>query len=103
MTEWVTPGMLDWILVGVGLEFFALRTWLITRGEKEWAGPLFFFLISGALLMASVRMALSGASTRVLAILLGFSFLTHILFFVRVKDLIFPVRGESTGRDQELL
>ena len=94
--------MLDWILAGMGVEFFVLRAWLIARGEGAWTVPLFFFLLSGVLLMLSLRFVLSGSPAPWLEVILGLSCVTHLLFLFRAKMLIFSSASSGASRDGEL-
>ena len=56
------PALIDAILVGVALEFLGLTWWLMRRGQSRWIAPVFWFLASGAALMAALRSATIGAS-----------------------------------------
>lgn len=70
--------MFDMVLAGVAAEF-AFLTFLLGRiGHRAWAWPLFWFLVSGGLLMAAVRSALSGLPHMVIGGVLFISLLTHI-------------------------
>lgn len=70
--------MFDAVIVGVAAEFGLLALLLARAGLREWIWPLFWFLLSGALLMASVRSALSGVPHPVIGTVLFISLLTHV-------------------------
>jgi hypothetical protein len=71
------PWMFDLVLIGVAGEFALLALLLARRGHRPWAWPLMWFLISGALLMAAVRSALSEAPDGMVGGVLFASLLTH--------------------------
>ncbi len=77
MDEWLTPRMLDGILVGVAVEFVALGAVLVRASATRWIAPLFLFLTSGALLLAALRGALAGAEELWLSAALLASGLAH--------------------------
>lgn len=70
--------MFDLVLAGVAAEFGLLAFLLARSGHRPWAWPLFWFLVSGGLLMAAVRSALSGVPHVVIAGVLFASLLTHV-------------------------
>ncbi len=72
------PWMFDLVLLGVAGEFALLAFLLASSGYRPWAWPLMWFLISGALLMAAVRSAVSEAPDLVVAGVLVASLLTHV-------------------------
>lgn len=71
------PWMFDLVLIAVAGEFALLGLMLARRGHRLWAWPLMWFLISGALLMAAVRSALSEAPDEMVGGMLFASLLTH--------------------------
>jgi hypothetical protein len=71
------PWMFDLVLIGVAGEFALLAFLLARSGHRRWAWPLMWFLISGALLMAAVRSAVSEAQDGVVGGVLFASLLTH--------------------------
>ncbi len=72
------PWMFDLVIAGVAAEFLALSFLLARAGHRPWAWPLFWFLLSGALLMAAVRSALAGVPHPVIGGVLIVSLLTHV-------------------------
>ena len=72
------PWMFYAVLIGVAAEFVLLAFLLARTGRRAWAWPLFWFLLSGALLMAAVRSAVSGAPHAVIGGVLFISLLTHL-------------------------
>ncbi len=72
------PWMFDLVLAGVAAEFIGLAYLLARAGQRPWAWPLFWFLISGALLMSAVHSALADVPDGVVAVILIVSLLTHL-------------------------
>ena len=72
------PWMFDLVLLGVAAEFALLAALLARKGHRPWAVPLFWFLVSGALLRAAVRFAIADADDRLTGSLLMISLLTHL-------------------------
>ncbi len=72
------PWMFDLVLLGVAIEFVGVAYLLARSGQKPWAWPLMWFLISGALLMAAVRSAISEAPDVVVGGVLFVSLVTHL-------------------------
>ncbi len=70
--------MFDLVLAGVAAEFALLTFLLVRSGQRAWAWPLFWFLVSGGLLMAAVRSALDGMPHMVIGGVLFISLLTHL-------------------------
>jgi hypothetical protein len=70
--------MFDLVILGVAAEFLLLAFLLARAGRKSWAWPLFWFLLSGALLMAAVRSTLAGLPHPVIGGILIVSLLTHV-------------------------
>ena len=70
--------MFDVVLAGVAAEFALLAFLLARRGHRAWAWPLFWFLVSGGLLMAAVRSAVNGLPHPVIGGVLFVSLLTHL-------------------------
>ena len=77
MAEWLSiPRLVDLILLGMALEAF----WLFRRHRRRGlAGtpPMILHLISGALLLLSMKLALTGTSTIMVASTLGLAGLAH--------------------------
>ena len=71
------PWMFDFVIAGVASEFLLLAFLLTRAGRTPWAWPLFWFLLSGALLMAAVRSTLEGLPHPVIGGILIVSLLTH--------------------------
>lgn len=76
----LSPWMLDAVSVGIILEFLLLAYLLQRLGAARWILPLFWFLLSGLLLMQSVRAALADSPLEILASLLVASLFTHLAF-----------------------
>ncbi len=74
----LAPWMFDLVIAGVAAEFLGLAFLLARAGQKPWAWPLFWFLVSGALLMAAVRSAIAGLPHPVIGGVLIVSLLTHV-------------------------
>ncbi len=72
------PWMFDLVLLGVAAELALLAFLLVRSGHRAWAWPLMWFLISGALLMAAVRSAISEAPDVVVGGVLMASLVTHL-------------------------
>lgn len=72
------PWMFDLVLLGIAAEALILSIGLRRAEAGRWAAPLFWFLVSGALLMASVRSAIASAPHELIAGLLLLSLLTHL-------------------------
>jgi len=70
--------MFDLVLAGVAAEFALLAFLLARTGHRAWAWPLFWFLLSGGLLMAAVRSALNGLPHMLIGGILFTSLLTHL-------------------------
>lgn len=73
----LTPGLIDFVLVFVGLEFVVLALVLARGGAGRYITLLGLFLASGGLLFFALRLVMTGQTTLLLAVLLG-SFLTHV-------------------------
>lgn len=72
------PWMFDVVLIGVAAEFLLLTFLLARNSHRAWVWPLFWFLMSGALLMTATRSALSGVSDVLIGAILFVSLLTHL-------------------------
>lgn len=90
----LTPSLIDAIMVAVGAEFILLALFLRRAGAANWILPAFWFLASGALLMAALRLVLSGHSHLITALPLLASFVTHILLLLSVWHRIKKTRSE---------
>jgi hypothetical protein len=72
------PWMFDVVLIGVAAEFLLLAFLLARNRHRAWVWPVFWFLLSGALLMTATRSALSGVSDAMIGAILFVSLLTHL-------------------------
>ncbi|MEM6415083.1 MAG: hypothetical protein AAF720_10575 [Pseudomonadota bacterium] len=54
----MTPQTIEFILIGIIFEFFAIGSLLWARGGAQWIMPLFLFLASGAAMLLALRTAL---------------------------------------------
>jgi hypothetical protein len=72
------PWMFDIVLLGIAAEALILSIGLRRAKAERWAAPLIWFLMSGALLMASVRCAIASVPHELIAGLLLLSLLTHL-------------------------
>lgn len=77
MAEWLSiPRLVDLILLGMALE----ALWLFWRQRKDnppGAPPMLLHLVSGALLLLAMKLALTGASAIMVAATLGMAGLAH--------------------------
>ena len=77
MPDWLSiPRLVDIILLGMALEAF----WLLWRHQRARAlGPpaMLLHLMSGALLLLAMKLALTGASPMMIAATLGTAGLAH--------------------------
>jgi hypothetical protein len=80
----ITPGLIDVIILAVGGEFILIALFLRRTGAAGWILPAFWFLASGALLMASLRLALAGAQSGIIALPLLGSLVSHLLLIFAV-------------------
>lgn len=77
MPDWLSiPRLVDIILLGMALEAFWLL-WRQRRGGASGAPPMLLHLISGALLLLAMKLALTGASPMMVAATLGTAGLAH--------------------------
>jgi hypothetical protein len=70
--------MFDLVLLGVAAEFALLAMLLRRTGHGRWISPVFWFLVSGGLLMMSVRLGISGGGHVLIGGVLFASLLTHL-------------------------
>ena len=70
------PRLVDIILLGMALEAFWLL-WRHRRGGASGAPPMLLHLISGALLLLAMKLALTGAPPMMVAATLGTAGLAH--------------------------
>ena len=77
MPDWLSiPRLVDIILLGMALEAF----WLLSRHRRAGAPgapPMLLHLMSGALLLLAMKLALTGASPMMVAATLGTAGLAH--------------------------
>lgn len=77
MPDWLSiPRLVDIILLGMTLEAFWLL-WRHRRGGASGAPPKLLHLISGALLLLAMKLALTGAPPMMVAATLGTAGLAH--------------------------
>jgi len=85
----IYPWMIDAILIAVIIEFLVLSAVLKKFSAHDLIAPLFFFLLSGGLLLSALRLALSGSSSTLIALTLLCAFFSHagllILMFQRLR------------------
>ena len=89
MPEWLSlPRLIDLILLGMALE----AIWLFRhrrRSGHQNPPPMLLHLVSGALLLLAMKLALSGVSTLMVAATLGMAGLAH------AADLRLALRGNG--------
>lgn len=94
MMELVAPRFLDGLLVFMLVERFVLGRWLVRRGQSRLVGLLGAYLLSGAALIAAIRLALVEETAVFVAIPLLVSLVAHVGFLVGSKRLVDgPVAG----------
>ena len=77
MPDWLSiPRLVDIILLGMALEAFWLL-WRQRSGGAPGALPMLLHLMSGALLLLAMKLALTGASPMMVAATLGTAGLAH--------------------------
>ena len=77
MPDWLSiPRLVDIILLGMAIEAFWLL-WRHRRAGASGTSPMLLQLISGALLLLSMKLALTGASPMMVAATLGTAGLAH--------------------------
>lgn len=86
----VGPPMIDAILALVAIEFLVLSAFLARARAKGLIAPLFFFLASGALLLAAFRFSLAEADARVVSACLALAMVSHIATLALVAQRIWP-------------
>ena len=86
MPEWLSiPRLVDIILLGMALEALWLL-WRHRRAGASEAPPMLLHLMSGALLLLAMKLALTGAPSMMVAATLGTAGLAHaadLRFFLR--------------------
>lgn len=70
--------MFDLVLLGVAAELVLIVFLLRRAGHGRWIWPVFWFLVSGALLMTAVRLGISGGAHLTIGGALFASLLTHL-------------------------
>ena len=79
MTEWLSiPRLIDLILLGMALE----ALWLLYRHRQQGhrgVPPVMLHLLSGALLLIAMRLALADVSPLLTAAVLGFAGIFHAI------------------------
>lgn len=77
MPDWLSiPRLVDIILLGMVLEAFWLL-WQHRRAAEPGAPPMLLHLMSGALLLLAMKLALTGAPPMMVAATLGTAGLAH--------------------------
>ena len=77
MPDWLSiPRLVDIILLGMALEAFWLL-WRHRRAGEPGAPPMLLHLMSGALLLLAMKLALTGAPPMMVAATLGMAGLAH--------------------------
>ena len=77
MPDWLSiPRLVDIILLGMALEAFWLL-WRHRRAGAPGAPPMLLHLMSGALLLLAMKLALTGAPSIMVAATLGTAGLAH--------------------------
>ncbi|MEL6364737.1 MAG: hypothetical protein AAFR11_07860 [Pseudomonadota bacterium] len=79
-----TPGLIQWILIGIVVEAIVVSALLARARLGRWIAPYLFFLFSGGVLMAAIAFALRDPTSLLVAPLLGLSGLAHIATLVLV-------------------
>ena len=86
MAEWLSiPRLVDAILLGIALEALWLmrRHW---RTGRSGAPPMLLHLMSGALLLLAMKLAITGAPPMMVAATLGTAGLTHACDLYRMAE-----------------
>ncbi len=78
----LSPYLLDGILVLVLVEFLVLTVFLVWRGRGDVLLALFFFLVSGGLLLVGMRVIVAGGAETTVMAILAMSFPAHIAALV---------------------
>ena len=77
MPDWLSiPRLVDIILLGISIEAFWLL-WRHRRAGASGAQPMLLHLMSGALLLLAMKLALTGAPSIMVAATLGTAGLVH--------------------------
>ena len=77
MPDWLSvPRLVDIILLGMALEAFWLL-WRHQRARASGSSAMLLHLMSGALLLLAMKLALTGASPMMIAATLGTAGLAH--------------------------
>lgn len=97
----ITPGLIDAILVGIGIESGLLAAGLVRRSARRWIAPLLLFLASGAFLMLALRAALADAGPVWIAASLLGSLVSHLAtLWLLHRELLGP-RSETASSSRE--
>lgn len=87
MTEWLSiPRLIDLILLGMALEALWLRYRHQQQGHRG-VPPVMLHLLSGALLLIAMRLALADAPPLLTAAVLGFAGIFHA---IDIRKALFP-------------
>ena len=79
------PLALNFIFAVIVLELIVLSVWLVRRSRTDLIAPLVTFLLSGALLMVSLRIAADSGDQGVLILsLIALSFPAHLATLILV-------------------
>lgn len=85
LSDILTPGFLDGLILFMMLEFSALAGWLVHRRATRWLGMLFLYLLSGAALVVALRFALAASMARFIAPALLVSLVAHVAFLLACR------------------
>ena len=81
--------LLNFIIMLIAAEALLLLCWGTLRGKKQRILPLLPNLLSGALLMLCVRLALTDAPAEQMLLLLALIFVTHLVdLAIRLRPII---------------
>ena len=91
----LTPDMINLIFLLIAAEFAGIA-WLLVRARLGGLiSPVFFFLASGALLFACLKIALSDGSPEALSLAGGGAFFTHIAAIALAARAVARLRGNG--------
>jgi hypothetical protein len=78
--DWMAHRFLEALLAFMLFEFVALAGWLARRGHRRLVGLAGLYLLSGATLIAAVRLALVAETARFVWLAMGVSLVAHVAF-----------------------
>lgn len=88
LDAWLSPGLIDAILVGVFAEWLVLRRVFGAETARRWRRPLGLYLGSGALLLLAVRFALGDGDRAGVAAALAAAFVVHLASLGSLRGLV---------------